>query len=175
MFTPTCNYVYISRCMSDSKYQFCHCKSDQKFRLLQAYCHQIKNFQHCKFGDIFSSCILKNKNLHLRCKSDCMLFPYNPNDMYLPTLHFVTVPLTCANYLAQSLRFSKQNVYYVCLVDATVLRGSCLAQKNSALTQGNHIKGDFLGRIYQNVFNKRIRPTKINPRNSRSSNRSERV
>ena len=34
-------------------------------------------------------------------------------------------------------------------------------QKNYALTQGNHIKGDFLGRIYQNVFNKRIRPPKI--------------
>lgn len=31
MFTPTCNYVYISRCMSNSKYQFCHCKSIRSF------------------------------------------------------------------------------------------------------------------------------------------------
>ena len=71
---------------------------NQKFLALQIWRHLLElHFEKQKFT--------------FTCKSDCMLFPYNPNDMYLPTLHFVTVPLTCANYLAQSLRFSKQNVY----------------------------------------------------------------
>ena len=75
----------------------------------------------------------------------CCSLTIHWNDMYLPTLHFVTVPLTCANYLAQSLRFSKQNVYYVCLVDATVLRGSCLAQKNLCPDSGKTYQRWFFG------------------------------
>ena len=71
----------------------------------------------------------------------------------LPSLRCV---ITCANYLTQSLRFSKQNVNeVVCLTDATVLRGSCLAQKYLC---PDSFKPHciYLGRIFQNVSNKKI-------------------
>ena len=163
--------------MSNSKYQFCHCKSIRSFACSKRIVTKSKIFSIADLETFARAAIRKTKiYIYVASLIACCSLTIHWNDMYLPTLHFVTVPLTCANYLAQSLRFSKQNVYYVCLVDATVLRGSCLAQKNLCPDSGKpYQRWFFLGRIYQNVFNKRIRPTKINPRNSRSSNRSERV
>ena len=176
MFTPTCNYVYISRCMSNSKYQFCHCKSirsfacskrispNQKFLALQIWRHLLElHFEKQKFTftlQVWLHVVPLQSKWHV---SAYIALRYSSSYMRkLPRTIFKVFKAKCllsslpgrCNRFARELSRPKKIMPWLRETISKVI---------------------FLGRIYQNVFNKRIRPTKNNPRNSRSSNRSERV